>query len=73
MTCVTVLKTFYANYPITDSTDSSKIALSAALEQYFTDDRHPVAFKSKTLNAAEQNFAPHNSEMLGIVFAVNAW
>ena len=59
--------------PIVVTTDASKFALGAVLEQQFQDGIHPVAYISKTLSPAEQNYATHNSEMLGIVHAVTSW
>ena len=57
-----VLRTFHPEYPITITTDASKFAVGAVLEQDFQDGRHPVAYISKTLNPAQQNYAPHNAE-----------
>ena len=68
-----VLKAFNPNCPIIVTTDASRLAIGAVLEQEFPDGCHPVAFISKTLNSAEQNYAPHNSEMLAIVYAVTSW
>ena len=68
-----VLRAFDPKNPIVITTDASKFALGAVLEQEFPDGKHPIAYLSKTLNAAEQNYAPHNSEMLGIVYAVTSW
>ena len=67
-----VLKAFNPNCPILVTTDASRIAIGAVLEQEFPNGRHPVAFISKTLNPAEQNYALHNSEMLAIVYAVTS-
>ena len=68
-----VLRTFDPKYSAIVTTDASKFALGAVLEQEFPDGRHPIAYLSKTLNSAEQNYAPHNSEMLSIVYAVTSW
>eukprot|EP00171_Calliarthron_tuberculosum_P015633 IDg15633t1 len=72
MTSALVSKEFHPDYPFTVTTDASKFAIRAVLEQEFLDNQHPVAFISKTLNAAEHNYAPYSSEMLGNLFAVNA-
>ena len=73
LTSAPVLRYFDPKCPIIITTDASKFALGAVMEQVFSDGTHPVAFLSKTLNAAEQNYAPHNSEMLGIVYAITSW
>ena len=59
-----VLRTFNPEYPIVITTDASKYAIGAVLEQDFPDGRHPIAFISKTLSSSEQNYAPYNVEML---------
>ena len=43
------------------------------LEQDIPNGRHPVAFTSRTLNNAEQNYAPHELELLAIVDTLRAW
>ena len=52
------------------TTDAPKFVLGAVLEQDSTDGRQSIAFLSKTLSSAEQNYAPNNSEILGIVYAI---
>ena len=74
--CVTtapVLKNFCQDSPVIVTTDASKYAIGAVLEQDFPDGRHPVAFLSRTLNPAEQNYAAHDSELLAIVDTLRAW
>ena len=67
VTSAPVLNQYNPKYPIYVTTDASKYAIGAVLEQDFPDDRHPVAFVSRTLNPAEQNYAAHDLELLGIV------
>ncbi len=43
------------------------------MEQDGPDGRRTVAFTSRTLNAAEQNYAAHDLELLGIVDTLRAW
>ena len=35
--------------------------------------RHPVAFESRKLNAAEQNYPTHERELLAVVHALKVW
>lgn len=59
--------------PIAVKTDAFKVAIDAVLKQDLPDGTNPVAYISKTVNPAEQDYAPQNSEMLGIFYAVTAW
>ena len=68
-----VLQTFHPDYPVIVTTDASTVAIGAVLEQDSPEGRHPVAFTSRTLNPAEQNYAPHELELLAIVDTLRAW
>ncbi len=57
VTTVPLLRTFHQDYPVIVTTDASKKASGAVLEQDGLDGHRPVAFTSRTLNAAEQNDA----------------
>ena len=61
----------YPNFSETNTfilkTDASSIALGAVL---CNGDDKPVAFASRTLNAAESKYCTIEKELLGIVFAV---
>ena len=72
-TSASVLRYFDPKYLIIIRTGASKFAPGAEMEKIFPDETHPVAFLSKNLNAAEQSYAPPNSEMLGIVNAIALW
>lgn len=53
-------------------TDWSKRAIGAALHQQNEEQaEHPIAFASRTLNPAEQNYAPTEGECLAVVWAVD--
>ena len=55
-------------------TDASDYALGGVLLQQGPDDIwHPVAFISRTLQAAEKNYEVHDKEMLVIVYACIEW
>ncbi|KAF4569440.1 hypothetical protein EYR36_009231 [Pleurotus pulmonarius] len=55
--------------------DSSDYATGAVLSQLDPDDGkwHPVAFYSKSLQAAERNYEIHDKEMLSIIRALEEW
>jgi hypothetical protein len=60
--------------PFQIETDASKYATGAVLTQLDSNgDRHPVAFISKTLSAAERNYDTHDRELLAIVRALEEW
>ena len=68
-----VLRTFDVNLPIFVTTDASQYAIGAVLEQEESNKRRPVAFASRTLNDAEQNYAAHERELLAIVDTLKWW
>lgn len=68
-----VLQTFDPRYPVYVTTDASKDAIGAVLEQEFPDSRHPVAFTSRTLNDAESRYPAHELELLGVVDTLRVW
>ena len=68
-----VLKPFEPINDILVTTDASQYAVGGVLEQKFDNETHPVAYFSRTLNAAEQNYAAHERELLGIVEALHYW
>ena len=68
-----VLKAFDPNRDIFVTTDASQYAVGGVLEQKFDNEIHPIAYFSRTLNSAEQNYAAHERELLGIVDALHVW
>jgi RNase H-like domain found in reverse transcriptase len=42
------------------TTDSSDVEIGAVLEQEYDDGLHPVAYASRKLNSAEQNYPTHD-------------
>ncbi len=73
VTTAPILQAFREDLPVIVTTDASKKAIGAVLEQDGPDGRRTVAFTSRTLNAAEQNYAAHDLELLGIVDTLRAW
>ena len=61
-----ILRDVDQNKPFTLDTDASDYAIGAALTQEFKDGQHPVAFFSKSLNSAEQNYNIYDRELLAI-------
>lgn len=56
------------------TTDASDVGTGAVLSFGPTwETSRPVAYNSKQLNPAEQNYATHNKEMLAIVRALHKW
>ena len=48
--------------------DTSGYALGAVLMQEFEDGTHPIAFHSRSLLPAEQNYDAHNKELAAVVY-----
>lgn len=53
--------------------DASDIAIGAILQQPFHDGEHPVAYASRKLTPAEQNYSARDKELLAVVFACEQW
>ena len=64
-----VLQYYNPNVPTRVSSDASKLGLGAVLEQQHNEEWHPIAFASRSLSSAEQNYCPLERETLSIVFA----
>jgi hypothetical protein len=56
----------------TMQTDASNFALGGVLLQEFQGQLHPVAFHSRKLNTAENNYSVHEREMLAVVDCVRS-
>ena len=68
-----VIRLFHPNLPIVVTTDASKFAVGAVLEQEENGVARPVAYHSRTLNSAEQRYAAHERELLAIVDTLRNW
>lgn len=55
------------------TTDASDFAIGAVLSQDQGSGLQPVAFESRKLNPAEQNYAAHEKELLAVVHAIRTW
>src|SRR5277367_2289641 len=61
------------NKPFTITTDASDFAIGAVLTQDKGKGEQPVAYESRKLSPAEQNYAVHEKELLAIVHAIRLW
>jgi RNase H-like domain found in reverse transcriptase len=55
------------------TTDASEVGIGAVFEQECDDGVHLVAFASRKLNSAEQNYPTHDRELLAIIYVVREW
>ena len=59
--------------PFTVTTDASDYAIGAVLTQDQGKGEQPVAYESRKLSSAEQNYAIHEKELLAIIHAIRNW
>ncbi|CEL11249.1 hypothetical protein ASPCAL14352 [Aspergillus calidoustus] len=68
-----ILKHYQPELPTRVETDASKGVIAGVLQQKHMDLWHPVAYFSKSMNDAEQNYDIHDQEMLAIVRSLTEW
>jgi len=68
-----MLRMFDTKIPIELETDASDLAIGACLTQRHENRRHPVAYYSRKMTQAEQNYDIHDKELLAIVVALQHW
>lgn len=68
-----VLRIYSPSNPIRVATDASDFAIAAVLEQEFDGNWHPVAFESRKMSPAEQNYPIREKELLAVVHALTTW
>ena len=68
-----VLKMFDTKKPSRIESDASDLAIGACLTQEHEGKQHPVAYMSRKLSPAEQNYDIHDKELLAIVAALETW
>ena len=68
-----ILKIFDLKKPSRMETDASDLAIGACWMQEHDSRWHPVAYMSRKLSPAEQNYDIHNKELLAIVAALETW
>ncbi len=64
---------FHPGAPTTLTTDASDLAIGAVLMQDVGNGPQPVAFNSRKLSPAEQNYATHEKEALAIKDSLKVW
>ncbi|KAG9814520.1 hypothetical protein KCU63_g19795, partial [Aureobasidium melanogenum] len=67
------LRMFDSGKPVHIETDASDRAIGACLTQDHEGKRHPVAYYSRKMTPAEQNYDIHDKELLAIVAALQHW
>src|ERR1700742_1411259 len=73
-TSAPILAHWEPNRPLIVETDASDYALAAILSIILTNGEiHPIAFLSRTFQAAELNYDTHDKELLAIFEAFKAW
>ena len=68
-----ILKIFNSRKPIRIETNVSDMTIGACLCQKYDDKWHSVAYFSRKLTPAEQNYEIHDKELLTIVTALKTW
>ena len=68
-----VLKMFDSSRGIQIETDACDLAIGACMTQEFDGKRHPIAYFSRKMSPAEQNYDIHDKELLAIVQALQQW
>ena len=67
------LRMFDSTKRIQIETDASDLAIGACLTQEFDGTRHPIAYFSRKMTPAEQNYEIYDKELLAIVAALRHW
>ena len=68
-----ILKIFDPKKPSRIETDASDLAIGACWMQEHNSRWYPVAYISRKLSPAEQNYDIYNKELLAIVAALETW
>ena len=68
-----VLCTFQNGEPARIETDASDLAIGACLCQQRDGKWHPVAYYSRKMSPAEQNYDIHDKELLAVVCSLQHW
>src|SRR5205823_5447046 len=73
LTTVPILLLPDSNKQFTVTTDASDFAIRAILSQNQGKGQQPVAYESRKLTSAEQNYPIHKKEFLAIIYAIKLW
>lgn len=67
------LRIFDPKLPVQIETDASDLAIGACLTQEHKGNRHPLAYYSRKMTPAEQNYDIHDKELLAVVVSIQHW
>ena len=68
-----MLRIFDLKLHLQIETDASDLAIGACLTQKHKGNRHLLAYYSRKLISAEQNYHIHNKELLAVVVSIQHW
>jgi RNase H-like domain found in reverse transcriptase len=68
-----ILRCADSSLPYEVQTDASETGIGAVLQQKDENGTRPVAYMSRKLNAAEQNYTVHERELLAVVGILQEW
>jgi transposase InsO family protein len=68
-----VLANYNPDLPCVITTDASEYAVGGVLEQETPEGRRPVAYASRSMSPAEQNYSATDRENLALVYCVEEW
>ena len=72
-TSAPILAHYVLEHLVVVETDASDYAIATILSQWQDGELHPIAFFSRTLQAAELNYDTHDNELLAIFSAFKTW
>ena len=72
-TTAPILRYYNPAFPIRIKTDASDFALAAILSQLYPDGWHPIAFLSKKIINAKDNYPIYDKKLMAIVIAFRYW
>jgi hypothetical protein len=72
-TSAPILAHFAPGHQMTVETDASDYAIAAIVSITLDNEIHPIAFHSRSLSPAEQNYDTHDKECLAIFEAFTKW
>ncbi|GJP72818.1 hypothetical protein CLOP_g3574 [Closterium sp. NIES-67] len=73
LTSPPVFRIAHPHRPFVLITDASELAVGTVLLQDFGEGLQPIAYESRKLNPAEENYPVHDKELLAIVYAFKAY
>jgi hypothetical protein len=68
-----ILRNANSTLPFEVQTDASETGVGVVLQQKSEDGTRPVAYMSRNINAAEQNYSVHERDLLSVVDSLRDW